>query len=289
MSFVYDNYSIKHEKNLKNKKNFLFNDYYFLYFHLDGKGVEWMDIGLPIPTYLHHANRGYFMGYAIDGFFHTSKNINFLNDIIARFLITFKEYNIKKLDYKPEPKKYSHIFNKVYKLKELQALKSRSNKILKAERADKFYDVTFWAIKFYCEDLIKEQGMATYEQLIEFARVNFYYKNDSTLRCKCRSIWRWYDARDWKIQTKKYDNNFEKYKGTRMTRTENLKNIKKQEEMKNYKKIINLITGLFADEYKKKSGAWHISKISNELGLSRFTVRKHINIYLNSLNSQKNE
>jgi transcriptional regulator of acetoin/glycerol metabolism len=61
-----------------------------------------------------------------------------------------------------------------------------------------------------------------------------------------------------------------------MTRKERaLKNSQAQYE-KAHKKIMSLITGIFKDDYKKKNGKWHISKIANDLGMSRDTIRKHL-------------
>ena len=45
---------------------------------------------------------------------------------------------------------------------------------------------------------------------------------------------------------------------------------------KTKRKVLNLITGIFANEYKKKSGEWNISKIAREAGVTRDSVRKYI-------------
>ena len=42
------------------------------------------------------------------------------------------------------------------------------------------------------------------------------------------------------------------------------------------KKVINCITGLMAETYKKKSGSWHIGKIAEDTQLTPKTVSKHI-------------
>jgi len=42
------------------------------------------------------------------------------------------------------------------------------------------------------------------------------------------------------------------------------------------RKVLNLVTGMFAEEYKKKSGKWNISKIAIEAGVARDSVRKYL-------------
>ena len=43
------------------------------------------------------------------------------------------------------------------------------------------------------------------------------------------------------------------------------------------KKVMNALTGMFANEFKtKSSGKWNITKIARELGMSKDTVRKYV-------------
>jgi hypothetical protein len=128
-------------------------------FHFTGNGTEWIDEGLPTPTYLEHINKGYLIAWAIDGYFGTQKATEYLNDIIARVLITFKDLKPKRQLYKPKFESASHYYPKIYKLQELKQLKSLRNKINAPTRANNFADHTFWAIKLYCEDLISSQNL----------------------------------------------------------------------------------------------------------------------------------
>jgi response regulator of citrate/malate metabolism len=62
-----------------------------------------------------------------------------------------------------------------------------------------------------------------------------------------------------------------------------IKNSKKIAE-NTKKKVLNLVTGIMANEYKKKTGAWNISKIAKESGVTRDSVRKYLkeaNLYEN--------
>jgi len=64
-----------------------------------------------------------------------------------------------------------------------------------------------------------------------------------------------------------------------MTRIENMKKINTDKVEKNYRAVVNILTGLFHTEYQKKSGAWHIGKIATQLNLNRDTVSKYIKEY----------
>lgn len=244
-------------------------------FHLHGNGTEWLGEGLPTPSYLEHINRGYLIAYQLDGYFGTSKGSKYLNDIIARFLITFKDQKPERLPYKP--KMYSdvaHYYPKIYRLKELRKLKSLKKYIKAPVRADSFDDHIFWVIKLYCEDLIRLQGLVSYQQLEDFAYWNFEDKEHSTLRAKCRSIFNWYETKDWKLPFQRKTKDDKELKMTRQERA--IANTKAREE-KARAKVINTIKGLMAETYKKKSGSWNVTKIAEDINLDRRTVTKYIN------------
>lgn len=221
---------------------------------------------------MEHINKGYLIAWAIDGYFSTVEGTTYLNDVIARVLITFKDLKPQRQLYKPKIGSASHYFPKVYKLKELQNLKSLRKQVKAPARADSFDDYVFWAIKLYCEDLIRNQGLAVYSQLENFAYSNFT-KEKSTLRAKCRSIFNWYEKRDWKLQNQRKTKTEEELKLTRQERA--LLNAKEKEE-KAKRKVINAISGLMAETYKKKSGKWHIGKIAKDTNLTEKTVSKHL-------------
>jgi hypothetical protein len=148
------------------------------------------------------------------------------------------------------------------------------------ESVDTGQDNIFWSIKLYTEDLIKESGEGktiAYSLLESFAFAHFVdrAKDKSTLKAKCRSIWNWYNARNWTIP-KRSERTMEE---TKMTRIENMKKINVDKVEKNYRAVVNILTGLFNEEYKKKSGAWHIGKIATQLNLNRDTVSKYIKEY----------
>jgi hypothetical protein len=43
--------------------------------------------------------------------------------------------------------------------------------------------------------------------------------------------------------------------------------------------VINAITGLYADEYKKKNGKWNFKKIAKEIKLDKRTVAKYVKLF----------
>jgi len=197
--------------------------------------------------------------------------------------LTFRDYKPSRVtSFSSTPKGYSSASSthagtylpKIYKLKELQALKSLNNNKLPRASADKFEDFTFWAIKFHCEDLIKSQGMATAEQLIDFAYSNFEGKEYSTLRAKCRSVWNYYEQRNWSIPVPYTKKPKEEVMATRQ---EHIENVNKNRVIKSNNKIKAVIDDIFLqDEIKFKNGKYRIGKIAELTELTRQTVSKYL-------------
>ena len=62
-----------------------------------------------------------------------------------------------------------------------------------------------------------------------------------------------------------------------MSRSEHMKKVNEKRKEDSKRKILNLITGLYAvNDYKTKTGRWNISKIAKDLGMGRDTVRKYL-------------
>jgi len=252
---------------------------FWLYFHIkESDGTEWIDYKLPIPTLLKHTHQGCLVGWAIDGHFNTKNGQNYINDIIARFLLSFNE--ITRIPYKPVDQVFNsdstHIYAKVYKLQEFsRQLKSLPTKKHIPTRADNYDDFTFWAIKLYAEDMIRKTGYIVYSTLENWALSQFVHKERSTIRAKCRSVWNWYNNRDFELP-KQSRTRKEYMEETMASRTEHIKKVTAEKAKKNRRAIINIMTGLYCNDYKKKSGAWHFGKIAEATGLSSKTVGKII-------------
>jgi len=215
------------------------------------------------------------MAYALNGYFGTVQGTEYLNDIIARFLLSFKDYRPTRIKAKPTIEALGTYAPRIYKLKELQALKSLASNKLPRATADKFDDFTFWAIKFHCEDLIKTQGIPTANQLIQFAISNFEGKEYSTLKAKCRSVWHYYELRNWTIPVPyKRKCTKEQYMATRQ---ENMNKVNQNRIIKNRNKIKAVLDDIFLqDDIKFKNGKYRVGKIAELTDLTRQSVSKYL-------------
>lgn len=238
---------------------------------------------LPYPQkhYINHLTklRGfinvYTYSWVLEGFFNTKKNVNFLNDIVARMMITFPNAKIEKVS-QIEIKNNEEQLNSL-KLKHFQNLKSIQSRIYNYEKVQKIQceDQTFWALKLYFEQMIKNDNLS-YQHLLDFAIHNFSDKSKdrSTLKAKCRNIYNYYAHRDFKIfcEYKRKLND----KELSMTRSKNMKKVNDLQSRENRTLVVNAITGLYQNEYKTKKGEWNISKLSKALNLSRNTIYKYL-------------
>jgi len=113
--------------------------------------------------------------------------------------------------------------------------------------------------------------------LLDHALMFYEWKDNSSARSKCRNIWEWYERRSWAYHVLKRSSKTEEE--ILMTRQERARSNAKAKAEKARKAVITAITGLYADEYKKKSGAWHIGKVSEATGVHREVVSKYIKLW----------
>ena len=231
---------------------------------------------LPLPNAYHLGlNGGAFFSYLLEGTFNTQKQIDFLNDLVARFYLTFQAQKLEYVNTKIE-------IEKPYKAKELaqsDQLASLSNleNYTQRQNCDSHKDKTFWAIKLFAINYIKHNNILNYQALENFATQQFLDKKTSgksTIRCKCRSIYNYYEKRNFEIEKTQYEKVNKTQQEIQMTRVENCKKMTKQVELDNIKKVKHFLSGMFIDDYKKPNGNWNISKISKEIRLSRNTIYK---------------
>jgi hypothetical protein len=229
---------------------------------------------IPYPHKHYHNQTNITYAWLIDGFFDTSKGNEFLNDIIARFQITFDDCSYHK-HYKDDRATISPI-----KLKYFQELKSRAiQKIYETNRYDSTKDFIFWSLKLHAEQIIREKGIFSYAELLEFALNNFIdkAKDRSTLKAKSKNIFNWYLERDFEIpKRKKYKSHKHYMEETMATRQAHAKKMHTKLADDTKRKVLNVITGIFKDDYKKKDGSWNISKIAKDSGTTRPTVMKYL-------------
>lgn len=250
-----------------------------MHFHVNGDGTEWIDAGLPTPNYFYRFTgvlgaSTYCIAYLLDGYFRTEKNMRYLNDIIARFILTLPVR--ERLMW--EPNEEHKQLERVYKLKEFQELKSLTRKYVpKLNGHMAGDDPKFWELKLYIEHRIRDNGgegsYVAFDMVLNHALAFYEFKDLSTARAKTRNIWNWYETRGFKYHILKHKKGKEEVMATRRERA--LLNAEKRErEARN--KVLNCITGLMASEYKKGSGNWNIAKIAKDMHMSRNTVTKHL-------------
>ena len=219
----------------------------------------------------------YYYQFEIDGVFDTSRGSMFLNDIIARFMITFPNYGIERQEVKRIPAKKVGL-----KLKQFQGLKSVKKLPTNFYKANLFTnkDNVFWALKINFEIQL-ERGNISYETFEDFAFANFEdkAKDRSTLRAKCRSIYNYYADRNFETRTRIRKNEEE----VMATRQQNMAKINEKRKEVCRRVIFGLITGLTSFEYKKPSGDWNISKLAKDTKLTRPTIYKYLEEFKSNL------
>ena len=212
----------------------------------------------------------------IDGHFGTKLGYAYLNDIIARFSLTL---DVKeRLRHPPEDKDKQHDY--IYRLKAFQNLKSMTKKFVpRLQGMDNKDDNTFWELKLWIEYSIQNNGgeghFVAFELLLEHALEFYEFKDTSTGKAKCRNIWNWYDKRGWTYHVLKRTSS-KTEEEILMTRQERARSNAKAKAEKARKAVINAVTGLYADEYKKVNGSWHIGKIASATGIHREAVSKYL-------------
>jgi len=240
---------------------------------INSDGAELFEYNLPLPySYYRTTNERYTIDYILTGVFWSKKSETFLNDVLLRFNLSMNIVNvqtkvIKKSDAEVE-------------LKQFKNLKSIRRKAFNAN-AEKYDDSVFWGLKLFVEHYIKTSNFIAYDTLFNFAKTHYYdrVKDFSTLKAKCRSIWNYYNDRDFKSD--RYERKLTDEE-LQMTRSENARKVHKIRNEATYKNVVNVMTGQYAEQYMKKNGAWHIGKISKVLNMHRETVSKYIKQYENS-------
>jgi hypothetical protein len=249
---------------------------------------EHLGVLIPYPNNYISRNGLWVFSWIIDGVFNTNKGSEFLNDIVARFLITFNE-DIFDTKYF---RKLNNENTSTYKLKNFQGLKSITiSKINETNRFDGTTDFIFWSLKLYSERVILETGIITFDRLFDYGYYHFNPSNGitkvckdlSTLKAKCRSIVNYYIDRNYELD--RYIRKTKTKEEWIMTRTQNMIKQNKKKGLSNRQKIEHLLSGMFVEDlYKKPNGKYNISNIMKDLGLSRNTIKKHLQDIQNEQN-----
>jgi len=236
--------------------------------NINGDGSEIFDYNLPTPTlYQRYNEKTYTLQYALKGVFWTTKGNDFLNDILLRFNISM---NVKNIE--------TRTIGNQKDLHELKSFSSSTNldslrKKIFIPASNKYEDNVFWALKLFTEYYIQQDSFLPYSTLENYA-FNHYVdlaKDKSTLRAKCRSIWNYYEAREWQPQIIY----IKKDKGEVMaTRLEHIENMAKDKIEKNESIIKNAIVFLTG-----KSEKINITNIAKFTKLHRTTVSRYKHLW----------
>lgn len=252
-----------------------FSKSFYLHFYINGLGTEFLDYDLPIPTYQKHANKGYYIAWALNGFFATKKASEFIKDIKIRFIDTFKA---EICPFRPDlSNDKAKVFLKAYELKEfskrLDSVKTISNFNLSM---DSYKDNVFWKLKIYAEIRIKANGIVAYEDILNFGEINLIeeVKDYSTLKAKCRSIWHYYNARDYEIGRTKSLKTKEEIK---MTRQEIAKQNTKIKIEKSRAKVYQVAEMLkLQNKLYKPNKKPNVSLVAEYSNTTRKTAKKYL-------------
>ena len=270
---------------------------------------DWIDADLPQPTLIAEAYDGYFIGWAINGKIKTKEQKNFYKDLSLRLKKTLlkrtdlnrvENSSIWALQYAWKNGE-RFITKQSYEMKKLasfcESLSSKEEKekkladtITKEElhiyagtyqnSEDALFDFIRFKVYDYKRIAMNEKKRVSLEELNNYAKAiaELGYdviggKGISTAIAKAKNIaeWTYKNYGNGKRKRKTKDD-----KELEMTRIERSKANAKLKYDRVHKKIISLVTSMFANEYKKKDGSWNISKIAKEANVTRASVYKHL-------------
>lgn len=288
---------------------------FYLTIQLNGNGTEWIDYDLPTPHYLHHHRvfHQYIVAWAIAGYFGTPKSREFLLDVVARLLLAFPE--AERLPWAPVQRNSGHIYNgPPYELKELashlpslpwshedtrlasfvDAGVREFNKGKKDEERMVSEDALFEATRWHLYRRAYADGH-TQNITEDYVRVLLETENQllakprdpSDVRSKAKRmaeymqnefvIYQTAGYAEWsREQRNAYMREYRQRKGLTMaTREEHAKKLNEKRKEESRRKVLGLVTGMFAEEYKR-AGKWNVSKIAKDLKMGRNTVARII-------------
>ena len=270
--------------------------------------ADWIDAELPQPTFIIESYDGYFIGWSIKGKIKTQSQKAFYKDLSLRLkktllkrtdlqivenssvwalqyalengerIITKQRYEMKKLasfceSLTTEESKEKKLANTTTK----EELAIYAGTYSKSE--DALFDFIRHKVYDYKKIAIIEKRNITLEELENYAvaigQLGYEViggKGESTALAKAKNIaeWTFYNYNGKRKRKTKTEEEL------KVTRRERALTNAKDKYKKAHRKIINIVTGIFKDEYKKKNGEWNITKIAKDAGVDRKTVYKHL-------------
>jgi hypothetical protein len=112
--------------------------------------------------------------------------------------------------------------------------------------------------------------MIAYELIEDWAISQFEHKEQSTIRAKCRSVWNWYNNKDWELPKNKG-------RKSEMSRTEHIKKVHQNRRQKTWNKINAVLEDMFVqNKIRKKNGKLKIKAIAEIADIDYRTVSEHL-------------
>lgn len=201
--------------------------------------------------------------------------MRYLNDIIARFILTLPIR--ERLMW--EPKQEHKQLDQVYKLKEFQELKSLTRKYVpKLNGHMAGDDQKFWELKLYIEHRIRDNGgegsYVAFDMVLNHALAFYEFKDLSTARAKTRNIWNWYESRGFKYHILKHKKGKEEVMATRQA---HIAKVNQNRKIKSKLAIKTVLEDMFVQEQiRYQNGKLKVNAIAELAGISTKTVAKYL-------------
>ena len=272
---------------------------------------DWLVAELPQPTFIIEHTKGYFLGWSIVGKIDTKQQKKFYKNLALRIKKTLlkrtdldnvKVSSVWALQYALE-NGYKEANKKIYEMKylaknceSLSATEEKNNKLNKEKNLDeelsifagtytKSDDALFDFIRFKAYDYARINSVNNIKNNLEdldnyckiIAEIGVDVlgakKGIGSAYSKAKNIAKWVYKN---YQNGKRKRKTKNYKELLMTRQERSKKNAQLKYDRAHKKILNMITGLYANEYKKKDGTWNILKLARDLKMSKNTIKRHL-------------
>ena len=284
---------------------------------------DWIDANLPQPTLIAECWDGYYIGWATKGKINTKKQKDFYKSLSLRLKKTLlqktslqrvENSSVWALQYvldggerfitkqKYEMKKLASfclsLTSKEEKEKRLDNTTTKEELQIYASTYGKSEDALFDFIRFKVYDYKRANiinGIETKLTDLEnyalaIAQLGYDViggKGISTATAKAKNIakWTYYNYNGRKKRKRKTRND----KELAMTRRERALTNAQEKYNKAHKKVLILIAGIFAEEYKKKNGEWNVAKIARDAKVDRKTVYKHLKDWEQERKGEQND
>jgi len=235
---------------------------FWLSFQIHGDGSQLFEYGLPIPThYVRANNASYGVYWLLDGYFHTKRGRNYLNDTISKMSAVCKITKRLGSPHSRIPMRDGGLIS----LSQFNGLPSLRTKSAQYLNSSKYEDNVFWAIKLEAISRIRSVGWLDRSCLEAWAfdvfLIGEHVKDKSTLRAKVRSIFEWYEARNWRIDERK----------STMSRIEGAAKARAKLQIQTRGKILTAINilSLYGTKITVRS-------LAEEAGISTSTAQKYL-------------